>query len=144
MNLTGRLQWRLNEAGDSLALMPMVFHSQGRSHTDYTLDQALRRGLAEVYPALAGIHLVDYKVRILDGRAATSAVTRVMLTSADADGEWTTVGVSDDIVTASWEALTDGVAFGLLRAGAEPLADEQLAQPGTPERAAGHEISEAV
>ena len=110
----------------------------------HALDQALRRSLSQVYPELAGIHLVDYKVRILDGRAATSAVTRVMLTSADADGEWTTVGVSDDIVTASWEALTDGVAFGLLRAGAEPLADEQLAQPGTPERAAGHEISEAV
>jgi 2-isopropylmalate synthase len=90
----------------------------------HALDQALRRGLAEVYPELAGIHLVDYKVRILDGRAATSAVTRVMLTSADADGEWTTVGVSDDIVTASWEALTDGVVFGLLRAGAEPLAEE--------------------
>jgi 2-isopropylmalate synthase len=88
----------------------------------HALDQALRRGLADVYPELAGIHLVDYKVRILDGRAATSAVTRVMLTSADAEGEWTTVGVSDDIVTASWEALTDGVIYGLLRAGAEPLA----------------------
>ncbi|MGH3300767.1 MAG: citramalate synthase [Streptosporangiaceae bacterium] len=90
----------------------------------HALDQALRRALSEVYPELAGIHLVDYKVRILDGRAATSAVTRVMLASADADGEWTTVGVSDDIVTASWEALTDGVAYGLLRAGAEPLADK--------------------
>jgi 2-isopropylmalate synthase len=90
----------------------------------HALDQALRRALSEVYPELAGIHLVDYKVRILDGRAATSAVTRVMLTSADAGGEWTTVGVSDDIVTASWEALTDGVAYGLLRAGAEPLADK--------------------
>jgi 2-isopropylmalate synthase len=90
----------------------------------HALDQALRRGLAEAYPELAGIHLVDYKVRILDGRAATSAVTRVMVTSADAAGEWTTVGVSDDIVTASWEALTDGVVFGLLRAGAEPLAEE--------------------
>ncbi len=90
----------------------------------HALDQALRRALSEVYPELPGIHLVDYKVRILDGRAATSAVTRVMLTSADADGEWTTVGVSDDIVTASWEALTDGVAYGLLRAGAEPLADK--------------------
>jgi 2-isopropylmalate synthase len=90
----------------------------------HALDQALRRALSEVYPELAGIHLVDYKVRILDGRAATSAVTRVMLTSADADGEWTTVGVSDDIVTASWEALTDGVAYGLLRAGAVPLADK--------------------
>jgi hypothetical protein len=45
-----------------------------------------------------------------------------MLTSADQIGEWTTVGVSDDIVTASWEALADGLAFGLLRAGAEPPA----------------------
>jgi 2-isopropylmalate synthase len=89
----------------------------------HALDQALRRGLASAYPALAGIHLVDYKVRILDGRAATSAVTRVMLTSADADGEWTTVGVSDDIVTASWEALADGVVYGLLRAGAQALTD---------------------
>ena len=110
----------------------------------HALDQALRRALAEVYPALAGIHLVDYKVRILDGRAATSAVTRVMLTSADADGEWTTVGVSDDIVTASWEALADGVVYGLLRAGAQALSDDQLARPGTPVRAAEHEISEAV
>jgi 2-isopropylmalate synthase len=95
----------------------------------HALDQALRRGLSEVYPELAGIHLVDYKVRILDGRAATSAVTRVMLTSADTGGEWTTVGVSDDIVTASWEALTDGVVYGLLRAGAEPLVGVQLAAP---------------
>ena len=85
----------------------------------HALDQALRRGLADSYPQLERIHLVDYKVRILDGRAATSAVTRVMLTSADHDGEWTTVGVSDDVVTASWEALADGVAFGLLRAGAQ-------------------------
>ena len=93
----------------------------------HALDQALRRGLAELYPALAGIALVDYKVRILDGRAATSAVTRVMLTSADHDGEWTTVGVSEDIVTASWEALADGVVYGLLRAGAQPLASPELA-----------------
>jgi len=94
----------------------------------HALDQALRRGLAEVYPALAGIHLVDYKVRILDGRAATSAVTRVMLTSADADGEWTTVGVSDDIVTASWEALADGVMYGLLRAGAQALTEVEISE----------------
>jgi 2-isopropylmalate synthase len=96
----------------------------------HALDQALRRALSGFYPALAGIHLVDYKVRILDGRAATSAVTRVMLTSADQIGEWTTVGVSDDIVTASWEALADGVTFGLLRAGAtapESAEDRVLA-----------------
>jgi len=84
----------------------------------HALDQALRKALAELYPELASIHLVDYKVRILDGRDATKAVTRVMLTSADHDGEWTTVGVSDDIVTASWEALADGISYGLLRAAA--------------------------
>jgi 2-isopropylmalate synthase len=110
----------------------------------HALDQALRRGLSEVYPALAGMHLVDYKVRILDGRAATSAVTRVMLTTADADGEWTTVGVSDDIVTASWEALADGVVYGLLRAGVQALSDDHLTQPGTPLGSAEPEISEAV
>jgi 2-isopropylmalate synthase len=87
----------------------------------HALDEALRKALAPAYPELAGIHLVDYKVRILDGRAATSAVTRVILTSADHQGEWTTVGVSDDIVTASWEALADGINYGLLRAGAEAL-----------------------
>jgi 2-isopropylmalate synthase len=95
----------------------------------HALDQALRRALSDFYPALAGIHLVDYKVRILDGRAATSAVTRVMLTSADSVGEWTTVGVSDDIVTASWEALADGVGYGLLRAGAEPPLAASVTAP---------------
>jgi 2-isopropylmalate synthase len=87
----------------------------------HALDQALRKALTDQYPQLGEIHLVDYKVRILDGRDATSAVTRVMLTSADHQGEWTTVGVSDDIVTASWEALADGVTYGLLRAGAQTL-----------------------
>jgi 2-isopropylmalate synthase len=103
----------------------------------HALDQALRRGLVGVYPALEHIRLVDYKVRILDGRDATRAVTRVMLTSADDDGEWTTVGVSEDIVTASWEALADGVAYGLLRAGADALADDR-ADHGRPR------MSEAV
>jgi len=82
----------------------------------HALDQALRRALAEHHPELDRVHLVDFKVRILDGREGTRAVTRVLLTSADPAGEWTTVGVSDDIVTASWEALADGIQFGLLRA----------------------------
>ncbi len=82
----------------------------------HALDQALRRALADDHPELDSVHLVDYKVRILDGRAGTKAVTRVLITSADPAGEWTTVGVSDDIVTASWEALADGIEYGLLRA----------------------------
>jgi 2-isopropylmalate synthase len=99
----------------------------------HALDQALRRALSGFYPALQRIHLVDYKVRILDGRAATSAVTRVMLTSADSVGEWTTVGVSDDIVTASWEALADGVAYGLLRAGVNPPRTSPAPPPTSPD-----------
>jgi len=82
----------------------------------HALDQALRRALADDRPELESVRLVDFKVRILDGRAGTKAVTRVLITSADPAGEWTTVGVSDDIVTASWEALADGIEYGLLRA----------------------------
>src|SRR5215207_2138015 len=82
----------------------------------HALDQALRRALAPRHPELKDVSLVDFKVRILDGRAGTRAVTRVLVTSADPDAEWTTVGVSDDIVTASWEALADGIHYGLLRA----------------------------
>jgi 2-isopropylmalate synthase len=81
----------------------------------HALDEALRRALTDLYPEVESVRLVDYKVRILDGRAGTRAVTRVLLTSADEEGEWTTVGVSDDIVTASWEALADGIQYGLLR-----------------------------
>jgi 2-isopropylmalate synthase len=81
----------------------------------HALDQALRRALADRHPELEAVRLVDFKVRILDGRAGTRAVTRVLITSADGEHEWTTVGVSDDIVTASWEALADGVLYGLLR-----------------------------
>ena len=82
----------------------------------HALDQALRRALTPRHPELTDVSLVDFKVRILDGRAGTRAVTRVLVTSADPDAEWTTVGVSDDIVTASWEALADGIHYGLLRA----------------------------
>jgi 2-isopropylmalate synthase len=81
----------------------------------HALDQGLRRALENRYPELESIRLVDFKVRILDGRAGTKAVTRVLITSADEDGEWTTVGVSDDIVTASYQALVDGIQYGLLR-----------------------------
>jgi 2-isopropylmalate synthase len=81
----------------------------------HALDQALRGALSGLYPQLESIRLVDFKVRIMDGRAGTKAVTRVLVTSADEHGEWTTVGVSDDIVTASYEALGDGIEFGLLR-----------------------------
>jgi len=65
-------------------------------------------------PQLSEIHLTDYKVRILDGGSATGATTRVLLTATDGRRDWTTIGVSPNIIEASWRALEDSVVFGLL------------------------------
>jgi 2-isopropylmalate synthase len=80
------------------------------------LDQALRRALLPVYPELASLELIDFKVRILDASHGTDAVTRVLIETADGVGSWQTVGVGPNIVEASWQALCDGLIFGLLRA----------------------------
>ena len=78
------------------------------------LDQALRRLLVQPYPHLAQIHLTDYRVRILDTGADTDAVVRVLVDSTDGDRAWTTIGVSTNIIEASWQALTDALVWGLL------------------------------
>jgi len=80
------------------------------------LDAALRTALDDAYPELARVHLTDYKVRILDDNADTGAVVRVLIESTDGDEVWTTVGVSANIIEASWMALTDALVFGLRRA----------------------------
>jgi 2-isopropylmalate synthase len=80
------------------------------------LDTALRKALVPVYPALDEVRLVDYKVRILTPQDGTKAVTRVMIESADASGErWSTVGVSANIIDASYNALHDSITYKLLR-----------------------------
>ncbi|MFI1093043.1 citramalate synthase [Streptomyces sp. NPDC020917] len=84
------------------------------------LDRALRVGLEQTYPQLAGFALVDYKVRILEGRSGTDSTTRVLITTTDGTAEWSTVGVADNVIAASWQALDDAYAYGLLRAGLEP------------------------
>jgi 2-isopropylmalate synthase len=78
------------------------------------LDAALRKALIENYPELDRIHLADYKVRILNENQGTGAVTRVLIESRDGEKEWGTIGVSENIVEASWEALLDGYVYGLL------------------------------
>ena len=78
------------------------------------LDQALRRVLCGPYPHLADIHLTDYRVRILDTSADTDAVVRVLLESTDGERTWTTIGVSTNVIEASWQALTDALVWGLL------------------------------
>ncbi len=75
------------------------------------LDRALRGAIADRYPHLAEIELTNYKVRILDESHGTGAVTRVLLDSFDGDREWGTIGVSENIIEASWEALVDSLEY---------------------------------
>jgi 2-isopropylmalate synthase len=86
------------------------------------LDRALRQALTAFYPSLAEMELADYKVRILDGRYGTDAVTRVLIDTTDHKGEWTTVGVHGNVIEASWLALIDALNYGLRRSGAPALA----------------------
>jgi 2-isopropylmalate synthase len=77
------------------------------------LDAALRKALASAYPAVTGIRLEDYKVRILDGVTGTGAVVRVLIDSSYGEERWTTVGASPNVLEASWIALADGIEYGL-------------------------------
>jgi 2-isopropylmalate synthase len=78
------------------------------------LDNALRKALSNEYPELRHISLEDYRVRVLDENVGSGATVRVLIDTSNGQREWTTVGVSDNIIEASWEALVDGYLFGLL------------------------------
>ncbi|WP_340376044.1 citramalate synthase [Streptomyces sp. SS7] len=84
------------------------------------LDRALRVGLEKIYPQLAKLDLVDYKVRILEGVHGTESTTRVLISTTDGTGEWSTVGVAENVIAASWQALEDAYTYGLLKAGVQP------------------------
>ena len=77
------------------------------------LDNALRKALDRFYPDLQTMRLVDFKVRVIDGRDGTGAKVRLLIESSDEDSNWTTIGVSEDIIEASWQALADSVQFKL-------------------------------
>ena len=79
------------------------------------LDNALRKALSKFYPALAEMHLSDFKVRVLDEKAGTAARVRVLIQSQDEKSSWGTVGVSENIIEASWQALVDSVEYKLLK-----------------------------
>jgi 2-isopropylmalate synthase len=80
------------------------------------LDGALRAAIGAKFPALDHIHLTDYRVRVLDTGRGTGAVTRVLVDTTDGQRTWTTIGVSENIIEASWQALYDSIVFGLLHA----------------------------
>jgi 2-isopropylmalate synthase len=99
-------------------------------------DAALRRALLSAYPQVSGFELVDYKVRILEGHRGTAARIRVLVSVTDGQGVWQTVGVADNVLAASCEALGEALTYGLRRArcGASAHGDAALL-PGEPEPA---------
>jgi 2-isopropylmalate synthase len=92
------------------------------------LDQALRLAIRRFYPQIDALRLSDYKVRVLDESIGTGAVTRVRIETTDGERSWGTVGVSENIIEASWDALVDSLCYGLLQgeflAAAGPAARE--------------------
>lgn len=78
------------------------------------LDKAVRKALIDSYPSLKEVKLIDYKVRILNDKKGTAAKTRVLIESADNHNKWGTVGVSENIIEASWQALVDSIEYKLL------------------------------
>ncbi len=87
---------------------------EGRGPVE-VLDKALRTALNKFYPTLGDMHLTDYKVRVLDTKDGTGARVRVLIESQDQHGSWTTVGVHENVIEASWEALVDSIEYKLLK-----------------------------
>jgi len=113
---------RVGDGEASLAEATVKVVTKGTRHIESAegqgpvgaLDNALRKALANDYPELEHITLEDFRVRVLDETHGTGAVVRVLIDTSNGQREWTTVGVSENIIEASWEALVDGYLFGLL------------------------------
>lgn len=87
------------------------------------LDSAIRKALLRFYPEISNINLIDYKVRVLDEKRGTAAKVRVLIQSSDGRNSWGTVGVSEDIIEASWEALVDSIEYGIINKNSNPEAE---------------------
>lgn len=106
-----------------------VWHTAGAADGPvWALDIALRKALEEAFPTLADVRLQDYKVRVLDGQDGTAATIRVLITSGDGQRTWGTVGVSPNIIDASWEALVESLEYALVEASSKK-GGSQLAAP---------------
>jgi 2-isopropylmalate synthase len=113
---------RVADAEPPLAEATVKVETQGTRHIESAegqgpvgaLDNALRKALANDYPELGHMTLEDYRVRVLGEDVGTGATVRVLIDTSNGEREWTTVGVSENIIEASWEALTDAYLFGLL------------------------------
>jgi len=116
--------------GEALSEATVKLHARGRRFVVTgegngpvnALDAALRSAIGEAYPGVSRFHLIDYRVRIIDSTQGTDAAIRVLIQSTDGDQTWETVGVGQNIVEASWEALVDSITYGLHKSGARPAA----------------------
>jgi 2-isopropylmalate synthase len=108
----------LSEAMVKVRVGDEVIHTAAEGNGPVNaLDAAVRKALVEFYPTLQAVHLVDFKVRIIDSAAGSGAVVRVLIESTDGEHHWTTVGSSSDIIEASWLALSDSLEWWLVRRG---------------------------
>ena len=104
----------ISEASVKLNVGENVYHTVAeKSGPIGALDQALRKALERDYPQIKDVELIDYKVRILDGGDGTDSIIRVQVDSTDGTNIWGTVGASDNIIQASWEALRDSIDYKL-------------------------------
>lgn len=105
-----------SEAVIKLRVKDQVVHTAAEGNGPVNaLDNALRKALEEFYPGITRMQLNDYKVRVLDEKAGTEAVVRVLIETGDGRKSWGTVGVSSNIIEASWQALVDSLAYGILK-----------------------------
>jgi 2-isopropylmalate synthase len=110
------LEEMLSEAMVKVKVGGEIMHTAAEGNGPVNaLDQALRKALLQVYPSLAQVRLVDYKVRILEESEGTSSQVRVLIESSAGSEEWRTVGSSTNIIEASWLALVDGLEYWLIK-----------------------------
>jgi 2-isopropylmalate synthase len=110
-------EW-ITEATLKVAVNGKVMHTVAEGDGPvHALDNALRQALREAYPELDGIRLTDFKVRVVNTSEGTAARVRVLIESASEEESWSTVGVSSNVIEASWQALADSIEYGLTCAG---------------------------
>ncbi len=114
----------IEKSSDNAVVSEAILKTRINGNTVYTaaegngpvnaLDNALRKALVQYYPDIEQMHLSDYKVRVINEKDATAAKVRVLIESTDFDNTWSTVGVSENVIEASWEALVDSIRYALI------------------------------
>ena len=105
------------EATVSIKIDEKIVEASGQGNGPVNaLDSALRQAIGSRYPTLDNLRLTDYKVRVLETSKGTGAITRVLLDTTNGEKTWTTIGVSENIIEASWQALVDSIVYGLMNA----------------------------